>query len=307
MARWLRGHWLEALLLVGLAALFAWYVAVGRQFVPEVTRIIGRPGSDFDGVEAFQHVEEQMDIGPRPVGSAGAEATAAYIRAELRQAGWNVEVQEFAHQGVLIRNLIAKQGEGPVVIIGAHYDTRLIADRDPDPARRREAVPGANDGASGVAVLLELARSLDVEKSGKEIWLAFFDGEDAGQINGWDFSVGAKHMADNLSVKPEAVIVVDMIGDADQQIFKERFSTPALTDRVWAVAERLGYDSFFLPSYKHAIMDDHRPFLDRGLDAIDIIDFDYPAWHTTADTIDKVAPESLERVGRVVETFLEGN
>jgi Zn-dependent M28 family amino/carboxypeptidase len=112
-------------------------------------------------------------------------------------------------------------------------------------------------------------------------------------------------MAQNLTAQPKAVIIVDMVGDADQQIFKERNSTPALQDKLWAIAANLGYEKFFIPELKWAMTDDHTPFLQRGIPAVDIIDFDYFHWHTTQDTADKVAPIALERVGRVVKTFLE--
>jgi glutaminyl-peptide cyclotransferase len=257
----------------------------------------------FDGEKAYQHVLAQCAIGPRPVGSEEGRETAAYIVDELSRLGWTTETQEFIYRGVIGRNIIAAQGRGPLIILGAHYDTRSVADRDPvDPT---QPVPGANDGASGVAVLLELARTLAVEKTGSEIWLVFFDAEDQGGINGWPFSVGASYMAEHLSVDPEAVVVVDMIGDAEQEIFWERYSDAQLMRKLWAIAADLGYQSYFIPLYRSPILDDHVPFLERGVVAVDIIDIDYPYYHTAEDTADKVSPESLQRVGRVLETWLE--
>jgi len=124
-------------------------------------------------------------------------------------------------------------------------------------------------------------------------------------LDGWPWSVGAGHVAANLVQEPEFVIVVDMVGDADQRFYWERSSTPWLSQRVWELAARLGYGDYFVPSYKHHVTDDHTPFLERGIPALDIIDFDYHYWHTTADTPDKVSAASLERVGRVVECLLE--
>jgi glutaminyl-peptide cyclotransferase len=257
----------------------------------------------FDGQKAYQHVLEQCAIGPRPVGSEEGRETAAYIVDVLERLAWTTETQEFIYRGVIGRNIIAARGRGPLIILGAHYDTRSVADRDPvDPT---QAVPGANDGASGVAVLLELARTLAVEKTGLEIWLLFFDAEDQGGINGWPFSVGASYMAERLSVDPEAVVVVDMIGDAEQQIFWERYSDAQLMRKLWAIAADLGYQSYFIPLYGSPILDDHVPFLERGLVAVDIIDIDYPYYHTAEDTADKVSPDSLQRVGRVLEVWLE--
>jgi glutaminyl-peptide cyclotransferase len=260
-------------------------------------------GASFSGRAAFAHVEAQMKFGPRPTGSEAWRAVGDYIVRQLKETGWTVEEQRHAYQGTRIRNIIGRKGTGPVVILGAHYDTRLRADQDKiNPAA---PVPGANDGASGVAVLLELAHSLDARKLNREIWLSFFDAEDNGDLDGWEWTVGSKFMAQNLTVRPEAVIVVDMIGDADQQIYYERNSDPAWSQRIWAVARRLGYDRYLIPLAKHAVYDDHIPFAQKGIPAVDIIDFDYPYWHTVEDTIDKVSAESMERVGLTLQVLLE--
>lgn len=277
--------------------------------------LISRPASPtpsptplplFDGEAAYRHVPAQLEMGPRDTGSEGNRQLGDYILAELERHGWQTEEQPFTYRGVSGRNLIGKAGEGPIALIGAHYDTRRQADRDPDPARRQDPVPGGNDGASGVAVLLELARVLDRSRLSHQVWLVFFDAEDNGGLDGWDFIAGSTYMAANLIEVPEFVIIVDMIGDADQQLYKERNSTAELQDRIWDLAGDMGYGDYFIPQYKWSILDDHTPFLMRGIPAVDIIDFDYPYWHTVEDTADKVAPASLERVGRVVQAFLEG-
>jgi Zn-dependent M28 family amino/carboxypeptidase len=197
----------------------------------------------------------------------------------------------------------ANLGKGPIIILGAHYDTRRWADQDP--AHPRDPVPGANDGASGVAVLLELARVINLGKVHHEIWLAFFDAEDNGDIEGWDWIVGSTYMASSLSVKPQAMILLDMIGDTDQKIYFDGNSDPALSQKVWGIAAQLGYGEHFIPQVKYTMIDDHIPFAERGIPSIDIIDFDYPYWHTVADTADKVSSDSLERVGRTLQVFLE--
>lgn len=260
----------------------------------------------FDGEEAYRLLSEQMEIGPRPVGSEGGWATGDYILEKLDGYGWETTEQEFVFKGVRGRNVIGHTGDGPLVILGAHYDTRPAADHDPDPENRDEHVPGANDGASGVAVLLELARSLDKTSLQNEVWLAFFDAEDMGGLDGWPFCVGSAYMAQRVSITPKAVVVVDMVGDADQQLYYEHNSDPELQEELWDIADTLGYSAWFIPEYRHSMYDDHIPFRERGFPAIDIIDFDYPYWHTIQDTADKNSPESLERVGRVLETWLEG-
>jgi glutaminyl-peptide cyclotransferase len=326
----LRARWLELALLIGFVGSVVW---LGFAVAPGVRSLLPTPAptvlvapttslspipvltstptpavsaGKFDGTSAFQYVQAQMAIGPRPTGSDAGRKTGDYIVAQLRKYGWQVEEQEFVYRGVPGRNITAKVGDGPVALIGAHYDTRRLADNDPDPSLRNEPVPGANDGASGVAVLLELARTLDKERLKNEVWLTFFDAEDNGRLDGWEFIAGSQEMAGRLTEKPEMVIIADMIGDRDQQLYKEQNSNPELVARIWDLAARLGYGEVFLPTAKWSMLDDHTPFLQKGIPAVDLIDFDYPYWHTTQDTTDKVAPESLERVGRVLQVLLEG-
>jgi Zn-dependent M28 family amino/carboxypeptidase len=255
----------------------------------------------FDGERAYPYALEQCEIGPRPPGSSGGWATGDYILAKLEELGWDTATQEFDYRGVRLRNVIGKHGDGPVVIVGAHYDTRPVADRDTQ--HPNEPVPGGNDGASGVAVLLELADVLAQYELQYEVWLVFFDGEDSGNLGGWPFSVGSAYMAENLTVDPVWVVVVDMVGDRDQQLYYEGNSDPLLRERLWDIAAGLGYEQF-LPEVGRPIIDDHLPFVNAGIPAVDIIDIDYPYWHTVQDTCDKVSADSLERVGRVLEEFV---
>jgi len=266
----------------------------------------------FDGDMAYRQVVAQTALGPRPTGSEAGWSTGEFIIAELGKAGWLAEQQEFVFKGVKGRNIISRQRDRAdtplgrdLILLGAHYDTRPAADRDPDPARRSDWIAGANDGASGVSVLLELARVLETSKLSREIWLLFFDAEDRGQMDGWPFSVGARHLAAQLTVDPDRVIIVDMVGDADQNIYFEHLSNEPLNEELWTVANQLGYGDYFIPEARHTVIDDHTPFLERNIPAVDIIDFDYPYWHTVEDTADKVSPESLERVGRTLEVWLE--
>jgi Zn-dependent M28 family amino/carboxypeptidase len=264
---------------------------------------LSRPPQQFDGKRAMKYAQAQCDFGPRTLGSEAHAKTRALIRDTLREAGWQVEVQQFQFRGQKIRNLIGKRGndKGGPVLIGAHYDTRPVADRDLE--RRDGPIIGGNDGASGVAVMLELARVLSPGLS-PPVWLTFFDAEDLGDLDGWPFAVGATHLARSLTVTPTAVIVLDMIGDADLQIYQEGNSNPQLTREIWEVAARLGYGDAFIPRRKWTMIDDHIPFLQRGFVAVDLIDFDYPYWHTHQDTCDKISSASLEKVGRVVQAWL---
>jgi glutaminyl-peptide cyclotransferase len=260
----------------------------------------------FDGDSAFEYLLAQMEFGPRWPGSPGHAAVGDYIVEQLSALGWQVEEQLFDYQGLQGRNIIgrANQGIGPVIILGAHYDTRKIADQTPG---SQEPVPGAVDGASGVAVLLELARTLNLDVINREIWLAFFDLEDNGSdgMPGFDWIVGSSYMAANLPVRPEAMVLVDMIGDADQQLYYEGNSDRELQAFLWQIAAELGYEDYFIPEIRYTMIDDHVPFIRQGIPAVDIIDFDYPYWHTVEDTADKASPESLLRVGQTIQTWLE--
>ena len=283
---------------IGLLLVIAvgWYV-YALQTQPEAAPL------SFDGERAYADVETQVAFGPRIVGSDGHAKAVEWIRGELLKAGWQVEIQESEAMGHPVKNIIAKRSDAsPQIILGAHYDTRMHADRDPNPESSLQPVPGANDGASGVAVLLELARTLPQDTL--PVWLAFFDAEDNGRIERWDWILGSREFVKNNAVHPRAVVVLDMIGDADLNIYKESNSVPGLTDQIWGVAKDLGYGNVFIPEYNHSLIDDHIPFLEAGLPAVDMIDFDYPYWHTIADTPDKVSAQSLEAVGRTLWTWV---
>jgi len=260
--------------------------------------------SQFNAQRAYQDVLVQTGFGPRTPNSKAHDLTVNYIQEQLTTAGWEVELQYSESLGQPLTNILARRGTGAKwVILGAHYDSRLRADHDPDPKLQNQPVPGANDGASGVAVLLELARNLPADLN-QQVWLVFFDLEDQGRIAGFDWILGSQAFVNQLSGTPDAVIVIDMIGDEDLHIYKEKSSSPALVDEIWQVAQRLSYDEIFSDEGKYSILDDHTPFLNAGIQAIDIIDFDYPYWHTTADTADKVSAESLEIIGNLLFAWL---
>ena len=259
-----------------------------------------RPGT-FDAASAYSLVNDQMALGPRIPGSTAHQQVITWMVNALNQAGWSTSITNDSAMGHPVQNVVAKKGSGsPWIILGAHYDSRMKADQDPDIANRTQPVPGADDGASGVAVLLELARVLSIKQG--QVWLAFFDAEDQGDLPGWDWLLGSQVLADQLTGTPDAVVIIDMIGDKNLNIYKESSSTPVLVDQIWSAAQKAGHGDVFLPQAKYRMLDDHTPFLNKGLDAADLIDFDYPYWHTTADTADKVAGDSLKAVG---DTLIE--
>ena len=258
----------------------------------------------FDGQRAYQDVVKQVEFGPRTPGSKAHGQTIDYIRQQLQEENWLVEVQVATINGQTVRNVIARRSDiPPQIILGAHYDSRIFSEHDPDMMKQTEPVPGANDGASGVAVLLELGRVLP--QNSAPVWLVFFDAEDQGGIPGWeDWSLGARAFVQEFTLKPQAVIIVDMVGDRDLKIWQEKQSTKWLMDEIWQVAADLGFSHIFIPETKYNIEDDHTPFLEAGIPAIDIIDIEYRYWHTTYDTVDKVSSRSLSIVGRVLQAWI---
>lgn len=279
-----------------LAVVLAWYTIA---FLTQPEPVPAK----FDGQRALADVETQVAFGPRTPGSAGHAKVQEWMQSELTAAGWDSRIQSATMMGHPIENVIAYRGElPPQIIIAAHYDSRMFADNDPDPAKQNQPMPGANDGASGVAVLLELARVLP--KNNLPVWLVFLDAEDNGRIQGWDWILGSEAFVADLKTKPQAVVVVDMVGDADLNIYKEKNSDQKLVNEIWGVAADLGYSKIFIPTPKYAMLDDHTPFLQAGIPAVDIIDFDYPYWHTTADTPDKVSAVSLRAVGETLQEWI---
>ena len=268
----------------------------------------------FNGQRAYRDVEYQVSLGPRIPQSPAHSQVVDWIVSDLEKSGWEREVQEVTALGHSVRNVVGRYGQGePWIILGAHYDSRIAADRDPQMKNRDQPVPGANDGASGVAVLLELARILPhyLDQSAgqdngraRQVWLVFFDAEDNGNLPGWDWILGSHAFVASLDGQPDAAVVVDMIGDADLQIYMEKNSDPSLNQALWQAAARSGHSREFIPEYRHSILDDHLPFKAAGIPAADLIDFDYPYWHTTADTADKVSGQSLQAVGDTLLSWL---
>jgi Zn-dependent M28 family amino/carboxypeptidase len=268
----------------------------------------------FDGQKALEDVAYQVSLGARIPDSPAHQQVENWIVNEIKSAGWQAELQNDTVMGHPVHNIIAKYGQGgPWVVVAAHYDSRLKADQDPDPQKRNQPVPAANDGASGVAVMLELARILPTHIGGnigsniagyRQIWLVFLDAEDNGDIPGWDWILGSKSFVGSLQDKPDAAVVIDMIGDANLDIYEELNSNPKLTGQIWGQANSLGYSQYFISQPKYRMLDDHIPFIDAGIPAVDVIDFDYPYWHTTADTTDKVSAHSMKVVGDTLLAWL---
>jgi len=266
----------------------------------------------FDGAGAFAFLTAQTDFGPRTPNSEAHARCLAYLEAELAKSAETVVMQNFVEQGydnetLRLTNVFASfnaKAEKRVLLL-AHWDSRPRADQDPNPANRTKPVLGANDGASGVAVLLELARIMKQTPPSVGVDILLVDGEDYGKESDLGkYFLGAKHFAKTIprTYKPMFGILLDMIGDADLRIPMEQNSmkfAPQVLSMVFSSAQELGIMQF-APVPGEQIEDDHLALNEAGIPTIDLIDFQYPYWHTVQDTPDKCSPASLEAVGTVL-------
>lgn len=257
----------------------------------------------FDASRAFEHVRQLTAIGPRPSGSLGIAEARRYIATQMASLGLTATEQSFDAATPLgtvrMVNLIADV-PGTTrerIVIGGHYDTKLY---------RQFRFVGANDGGSSTAMLIELARALKNRQNAFTLEFVFFDGEEAAlpDWSGDDNTYGSRHYVDDArrtgTLKDlRAMLLVDMVGDRDLTIRREQRSTSWLNDILWASAARLGHNDVFV-AQATTIEDDHLAFLHAGVPSVDLIDLEYPAWHTAEDTLDKVSARSLEIVGDVV-------
>lgn len=286
-------------ILIGIFLIFLFWL---------ITQIFNKTNTlidQFNPSTAMFYIETQLSFGPRYPGSSGHQKEIDWIKDQLTHIGWQIEEQSFFYRQKKITNIIAKSNtKGNLILIGTHYDTRKYADRDPIIDNRNIPVPGANDGASGVAVLLELARVL-VNDNKNTYWFMFFDAEDQGEIQGWEWIIGSSQFAQSLTTKPDTILIIDMIGDQNLNIFKEGFSDQKLQAEIWKSASDLGYSNYFIPEIKYQMIDDQKPFSDKGISTALLIDFDYPYWHTTADTIDKISPRSLQIIGSTILEWIK--
>tara|TARA_B100001027_G_scaffold329_1_gene176 strand:- start:2172 stop:3083 length:912 start_codon:yes stop_codon:yes gene_type:complete len=276
----------------------------------------------FNQKMAFQHLLDQCSYGPRNPGSEGHQEFSKYLEEYLSSLSKNVIIQEFSYTEHLTtkkrkgKNLIAQFNleSEERLLLGAHWDTRSLSDEDPDEEKKLLPVLGANDGASGTAVLMELASIFSKNNPPIGIDIVFFDAEDVG-INGkpYTFAMGSEYFSKNLPIeKPNFAIIVDMVGDKFLKIPIERFSyqvNPEMVKEIWGLANDLGLSAF---EYRigYEIYDDHVPLWENAqIPAIDIIDFDYPNlfynyWHTQKDIPENCSPQSLYQVGTLLLNYI---
>ena len=296
------------------------FAAVQDAFVVSILRRTRTKKPTFDGAQAFTYLVRQCNFGPRNPGSQGHEHCLAYLTETLQHYTLQVTHQRFTYidrqdpsrryQGTNIIASFNPRVRTNRIMLCAHWDTRPHADRDPDPARCALPVPGANDGASGVAVLLEMARIMSQTLPAAGVDIVLFDLEDMGDYDFVTnpeirnpFCIGSAYFAAHLPVpRPRFGILLDMVGKKDLKIGYEGYSyryAQAIVERVWQAADRVRAHAFQKKATE-TVLDDHVPFLMRGINVINLIDFDYPHWHTQEDTPDKCCAESLQQVGNVL-------
>ncbi|MCH5239642.1 MAG: M28 family peptidase [Muribaculaceae bacterium] len=288
------------------------------------------PLGDFNADSAYNYLARQVAFGPRVPNSDEHKLTGDWLVAELNRHGGQVSQQKailkaFDGTNLNARNIFArfpsknpeKGKEAPILLL-AHWDSRPWADKDPDPDKRNLPVDGANDGASGVAILLEIARQLSLNPVDKNIDILFVDAEDWGEDGDEDsWALGTKYFVENPPIKgysPYAAILLDMVGGQGATFCREYFSersAPHLAEAIWQTASKLGYGSFFLNRMGGAILDDHVQLIKAGIPAIDIIEYHSnddtgfnDRWHTTSDNLEGISKETLQAVGSTLLNFL---
>ena len=294
-----------------------------------------RPQTAFSGDASMAYVKTQLDFGPRVPGTPAARRAGDWIVAQMKLRADTVVVQSWSHvtakgDTLPLRNIFARINPTATqrVLYVTHWDTRPTADEDMNLGNKRLPIPGANDGAAGVALLMGIADALKKTKPLFGVDLLFVDGEDYGSFDGYnpdsaltkkaDVLIGSTYFANHLpspDYRPIFGVLFDMIGDKSLQLYQESNSVtaaPEVVTRVWSTAEDLGYGKFFVAQNPGGMTDDHVPLLARGLRVIDVIDRDYcldgtvgcepgpnNLHHTMQDTYDKVSARSLQVVGDV--------
>jgi len=321
------------LLLMAAAVLSGWSSCGGQSSQPEPPGPQPPTIPTFSAQRAWADLERQCAFGPRVPGSEAHAQCLAYLQTELGKYADEVVAQQFTastafggpYASTNVIGHFGAQQAGERLLLCAHWDSRPRCDEDPLAANRSKPCPGANDGASGVAVLLEVARALEQQPPPSPVIIAFWDAEDAGDSRKlpapcYGFCLGSQYYAEKMegATRPDKVILLDMVGGdnrpnqrlaaREQQgnpgfdLPLERRSleqAPQWVDEVYSTAERLGKTAFVRqPGYD--VVDDHVPFLARGIPAVDLIDFDYPEWHTLDDTPEHCDSASLQQVGEVL-------
>ena len=271
----------------------------------------------FDSQRCFSFLERQLQLGPRCPGSYGHRKIIRWLTQEMQSATQEVLIQamqwNFRRRLVSFANISGKfrgYRRQRTVLIGSHFDTRCWADNEKDPELVNKPIPGANDGGSGTAILLELARIFSRQPPRDDVILAFFDAEDIGDIDGYEYSQGAYHYCANMTpaFTPDEVIILDMVGGRNLHLDLEihSFLTPKsnlLMSKLFAIGRSRKFSCFF-DNEERAVICDHIPFIEANIPAVLLIDLGYPQWHTHQDILRHCDPRSLEMIGTVLLEYL---
>ena len=279
----------------------------------------GVTSTGFDGNAAYSYAKAQVDFGPRVPGTPAAKQAGDWIIRQMRARADTVILQTFTHttadgKKLPMRNILARFRPELTerVLYVTHWDSRPISELAATEAEKKLAVPGANDGASGVGLFVALGDALKKAKPNVGVDLLFTDGEDYGEFGPpqVDVLIGAKYFASHLpspDYKPLYGVLWDMIGDKDLRIPYEMISfqqAPEVVSRVWQTAADLGYGDIFVQESGGEVVDDHVPLLQAGMRVINVIDLTYPPHHTPQDTMDKISPKSLAIIGDVATALV---
>lgn len=289
-------------------------------------------GLSFNMDNAYEHVVNQTNIGYRIPGSNESRDCANYFVAEFKdfEVNFNYTLHNYTIHSTSCQNVLFKlnEDEENIIVLGAHYDSRARATKDPNPSNRNMPIQGANDGASGCAVLIELARVLYQIRDNLacQIWFLFFDAEDQGSdsggygLDGWDWCEGSQKFVSEIDTfynssfeRFQCMLLLDMVGGVNLQFIAEQYSTSSLLDEIFDIGRQLGYSAEF-PAYRasNSILDDHVAFLNLGIPSADlIINFwNNPSWpyhHTVKDDVASISKHSLEVTGKTIEQFIYNN
>ncbi len=275
------------------------------------------PDPVFDSTRAYRYLKEQCALGPRNPESEPHKRAIAYFTAYFQGLGLTIAAQPFVHADMAdghkvdLTNFIVTvpgtDAKRKPIVLCAHWDSRPRADQEASEMLSHSPILGANDGASGVAILMELANLFKKKAPLQTVYLVLFDGEDYGREGTIDeYFLGARYFAENLPAADlEYLLLFDMVGDKDLKLPMEQNSlkqSPVIVQKIWSRAQSMGL-SEFQARPGPSVLDDHMPIQAKGVPAIDIIDFEYPAWHTQGDTPDKCSARSLGVVGRLAASL----
>lgn len=293
--------------------------------IPLIGACHRHPTTAFDGEAAYKYAATIYAFGPRVPGTPAWQKGGDWIVAQMKTRADTVIEQRWEHRlangdSIPLRNIFARFRPTATdrVLYVTHWDSRPIADQDPNPANRTKPVPGANDGAAGVGMFIALADVLKKTPPSVGVDLLIDDGEDYGNFDtNTDVLMGVQYFLQHLpspGYQPMFGVLWDMIGDKDLKIWEEQNSVaraPEVVQRVWSTADSLGYSDYFVPEQKWNVVDDHLPFLQAGIHVIDVVDLDYVSQtqnyhHTLQDTMDKISAKSLKIVGDVATALVAG-